>query len=154
MTQSSYRIYLLINFSPLLRTKMYPKPSPPNMHGVAETDINIFILLSFYSCTCSIWKFLGYASNQSCSHQPAPQQHQCQIWAMSVTCTTALSNVRSFTHWVRPGIESVSSWLLVRFVTTELQQELLNILTTAEDIQFWQKDQPNAPSGGLQVELW
>ena len=28
-------------------------------------------------------------------------------------------------HWVRPGIEPVSSWLLVSFITAELQQEHL-----------------------------
>ena len=30
---------------------------------------------------------------------------------------TALSNARHLTHWVRPGIEPVSSWILVRFLT-------------------------------------
>ena len=30
-------------------------------------------------------------------------------------------NARSLTHWVRPGIESVSSWMLVEFMTTEPQ---------------------------------
>ena len=34
------------------------------------------------------------------------------------------SNARSLTHRVRPGLELVSSWILVGFVTTELQQEL------------------------------
>ena len=29
------------------------------------------------------------------------------------------------THWARPGIKSVSSWILVRFITAESQQELL-----------------------------
>ena len=32
------------------------------------------------------------------------------------------------THWVRPGIEPASSWLLFRFVTTQPQQELLAFL--------------------------
>ena len=48
-----------------------------------------------------------------------PQPQQCQIWAVSVTCTTAHSNSRLPTHWARPGIEPTSSWILVRFVTTE-----------------------------------
>ena len=34
------------------------------------------------------------------------------------------SNTRSLTHWVRPGIESASSWIFVRFVSTEPQREL------------------------------
>ena len=32
-----------------------------------------------------------------------------------VTYTTAHSNTGSSTHWMRPGIELVSSWMLVRF---------------------------------------
>ena len=30
-------------------------------------------------------------------------------------------NARSLTHWARPKIEPTSSWILVKFVTTELQ---------------------------------
>ena len=44
--------------------------------------------------------------------------------ATSPTYTTAHSNTRSLTHWARPGIESASSWILVKFITTEPQQEL------------------------------
>ena len=43
---------------------------------------------------------------------------------MSVTYTTAHSNTGSLTHYVRPGIEPSSSWILVRFITAEPQQEL------------------------------
>ena len=35
---------------------------------------------------------------------------------MFVTHTTAHGNARSLTHWARPGIESTTSWFLVRFV--------------------------------------
>ena len=34
------------------------------------------------------------------------------------------SNTRSLTHEARPGIEPVSSWILVGFVSPEPQQEL------------------------------
>jgi len=44
-----------------------------------------------------------------------PQQHR--IWAMSATYTTAQGHARSLTHWVRPGMEPVSSWTLVGFVS-------------------------------------
>ena len=37
----------------------------------------------------------------------------------SATYTTAHSNAGSLTHWARPGIKPESSWILVRFVTTE-----------------------------------
>ena len=47
------------------------------------------------------------------------------IWAMSATCTTVHGNARSLTHRARPRIEPVSSWILVRFLSTEPQWELL-----------------------------
>ena len=52
----------------------------------------------------------------------APQP--CQIWAASVTHTTAYSHARSLTHWVRPGIKHASTWILVRFFSTEPQWDL------------------------------
>ena len=48
-----------------------------------------------------------------------PQQHR--IRAKSVTCTTAHSNARS----LRSGIRYTSSWILVRFISAELQWKLL-----------------------------
>ena len=39
--------------------------------------------------------------------------------------TTAHGNTGSLTHWARPGIEPVSSWILVRFISAAPQQELL-----------------------------
>ena len=53
-----------------------------------------------------------------------PQTQQHQIQATSATYTTTYSNARSLTHWVRPGIEPASSWMLVRFTSSEPQQEL------------------------------
>ena len=40
-----------------------------------------------------------------------------------MTYTTA-HNARSLTHCARPGIEPALSWVLVGFITTELQREL------------------------------
>ena len=59
------------------------------------------------------------------------QPQQCQIPALSVIYTTAHSNGRSLTDWARPGMEPASSWILIRFVTTEPQWEL-HILKTFE----------------------
>jgi len=42
--------------------------------------------------------------------QPAPQ--------------LMVTNTRSLTHWAKPGIKPKSSWILVGFVTIELQWEL------------------------------
>ena len=47
-----------------------------------------------------------------------------QIRAASVTYTTAWGNVRSLIHWVRPGVQPRSSWILVGFIIAEQQQEL------------------------------
>ena len=64
-------------------------------------------------------------TNRSYSCWPTPWPQPCQIWAMSVTYTTAHSNNRSPTHWARPGIEHASSRMLVRFISIEPGQELL-----------------------------
>ena len=50
--------------------------------------------------------------------EPPPQPHQ--IRAASAT----YGNAGSLTHWVRPGIEPASSWILVRFVSTNPRREL------------------------------
>ena len=55
-----------------------------------------------------------------------PQPQQCGIRATSVIYTTAHGNAGSLTHWVRPGIEPTSSWILVCFITIEPQWELPN----------------------------
>ena len=60
------------------------------------------------------------------SCQPKPQAQQLGIRATFVTYTTAQGNARYPTHWERPGIEPISSWILVAFVSTVPQQELLN----------------------------
>ena len=36
----------------------------------------------------------------------------------------------TLTHWTKPGIEPASSWILVRFITAEPQQELLGFIYT------------------------
>ena len=43
---------------------------------------------------------------------------------MSVTYTTIHGNTRSLTHWARPGIEPMSSRILVTLVSSEPQREL------------------------------
>ena len=51
-----------------------------------------------------------------------PEQHQ--IWAAPATYTTAHGKAGFLIHRARPGIQSVSSWMLVKFVSAEPQQEL------------------------------
>ena len=82
--------------------------------------------VAYGSCPAGGW-------NQSCSclhiPQPQPQPQPGQIWAVSVTCTTAHGNTRYLTHWARPGIQPESSWILVTFVTAKPHWELPNKVT-------------------------
>ena len=71
-----------------------------------------FLSFSFHRRTCSIWRFPGQGSNQSCSCQPMSEPWQHRIWAASANYATAYSNDGSLTHWARPEIEPTSSWRL------------------------------------------
>ena len=77
----------------------------------------------------------------SCWPAPQPQQHQ--MGATSATYTVAQGNTRSLTHKARPGIECGSSWLLLRFVSSEPQQEFpkpyfKNSFPTFHSFQSWE----------------
>ena len=56
-----------------------------------------------------------------------PQPHQHHIRAASATYTTVHGGEGSLALWVGSGIEPTSSWILVRFVTTEPREELLHL---------------------------
>ena len=75
---------------------------------------------------CGIWNFPGEGLNHSCSCLPSTQQHR--IWATSAIYITAHSSAGSLTHWGRPGIRPASSWIVVRFVTTQPPLKLLEML--------------------------
>ena len=51
---------------------------------------------------------------------------------MTATYSTAHGNDGSLTLLVRPGIEPVSSWILVRFISTVPQWELPYVLSTKQ----------------------
>ena len=51
-------------------------------------------------------------------------QARGRIRATAASLHHSHSNVRSPTHWARPGIEPVSSWILVRFISAEPRWEL------------------------------
>ena len=82
------------------------------------------------------------------------------------TYTIAHSNTGSLTHWGRPGIEPVSSWILVGFITIEPQQEFPGFLLNMAHFPnfcysnfLWLWDcQPEAPPTGLvfsvKLEKW
>ena len=57
---------------------------------------------------------------------------------MSVTYTTACGSAGPLTHRVRPGMEPVSSWILVGFFTTDPGQELLEFALFDSGVCSWQ----------------
>ena len=66
-------------------------------------------------------------------------------WDPSHVCNLYLQahcNVRSLTHWARPGIEPASSWILGRFVSAVPQQPLLN-LELFHFTSFWSLNIPH-----------
>ena len=74
-----------------------------------------YLLTFFFSFLwLNLWhmEVPGLGSNRSWSCQPTLQPQQHQIWAASVTYNTACGSAKSLTHWVRPGIELTSLWIL------------------------------------------
>ena len=64
-----------------------------------------------------------------CHFRATPMAHggsQVRRWIRAVTTNLhhSHSNARSLTHWTRPAIKSASSWVLVRFFSTEPRWEL------------------------------
>ena len=51
-------------------------------------------------------------------------QARDQIRAAAADLHHSHGNTRSLTHWAKPGMVPKSSWILVRFITAESQQEL------------------------------
>ena len=82
--------------------------------------------------------------------RPMPPSHQCWIQATSATYITAHGNIGFLTHWARPGIKLVSSWVLIWFISTEPQENTRDIVSV--DIVFshqwcpdflWQMSSPS-----------
>ena len=99
-------------------------------NSVVHNEINCFNFISFVF-------FLG----------PPPAAYggsQAKGWigAVATSLYHSHSNARSLTHWLRLGIEPESSWILVRFDTTEPLWELhaFSFLMSKKDWkekEFW-----------------
>ena len=109
---------------PVTVVLIWPQPGePPYAVGVAlkkkKTKVNFFFFkfFSFFKPAppAPYGGSQARGSNWSCSCQPTA----LRIQAASVTYTMAHGNTRPLTHPARPGIEPASSWILVRFVSTE-----------------------------------
>ena len=76
-----------------------------------------FFFFGFFRATpLAYGSSLARGSNQSYSCQAIPEAQQCQIRAASATYTAAHGNAGSLTHCAGSGIETASSWMLVRFI--------------------------------------
>ena len=90
----------------------------------------LFVFLSSSLSFCFLRAVpLAYGSSQDTSGIGAAaaglhHSHSNARSKVSVTCTTAHGNVRSLIHRAMPGITPVTSWMLVRFISSEPQQEL------------------------------
>ena len=87
------------------------------------------------------WSSWGRGSNWSCSCWPTPQPQPHQIWAMSATYTAACSNARFLTHWVRPGIEPISSGRQCRVLNplSHSRNSALSVLKAPSHSEFHSK---------------
>ena len=96
-----------------------------------------------------MWKFPGWGLIIGCGVRSMPQPQPCGIAAVSVTYSTAQGNTRLLTHWERPGIELVSSWMLAGLISTVPQLELhkqgiLYLLMSARNQWDWFDYSPSA----------
>ena len=80
-------------------------------------------LYSLNKCDCFFFcraTPVAYGSSQArCQFRAASAglHHSRSSVGLSRVCDLHHSNTRSLTHWVRPGIEPTSSWILVGFST-------------------------------------
>ena len=97
--------------------------------GVCVCFFSGFFFFFFCFFGAHLWhrKFPGWGSKWGHNCQPGAQPQEHQIWAGSATYTTAHSNTGSLIHWARPGVKCASSWILLRFISTEPRWELWNL---------------------------
>ena len=78
----------------------------------------LFIYLFFMDAPATYGSSWAMELNWNYRCRPMPQPLQSLIWVITVTYTTAWGNAGSLTHWLRPGIEPMSSWTLCRVLNT------------------------------------
>ena len=91
----------------------------------------LLLFFSFVFCFRAIPTAYGASQARGQNGAAATYLHHSHSNTESEPClrptyTIAHSNARSLACWARPGIEPVSSWMLVRFISTEPQWECLS----------------------------
>ena len=104
------------------------------------------LLISWICCIIFLFSFLFFGLFRA---TPRPygggSQAGGQIRAIVTHLCLYHSHARSSTHWVRPRNEPVSSWILVRFVSAEPQQELLFSIFNFTDFYCFSFSSPSFP---------
>ena len=117
-------------------------------YNISWTRLFVFIVLPlsgylFIFCCCLFFLVVSFVFVCFCflglhpRHMGVELELQLLAYAADTTAqdlshvcdlTTAHGNVRSLTHWVRPGREPGSSWILVGLVSAAPQRELYFLL--------------------------
>ena len=119
-------------FSDLFKYPPEPKPKTPGQHLKQNSVTSypnhfLFFFLFLLGTHLQHMEVPRVGVRLELQLLPTSQPQQCQIPAVSATYTTVHSNAGSLTYWLGAGIKPTSSWILVRFITTEPQQELPRI---------------------------
>ena len=86
---------------------------------------NLFLLSASYMIFLLAYLFFVFFFLRATPSAYGGSQARDVIRAVAAGLCHSHRNEGSLTHWVRPGIKPVSSWMLVRFVSGEPQWEAL-----------------------------
>ena len=95
--------------------------------SVKSLKISLYLFLLFRAAPTVYGSSLARDRIRAATAGLHHSHSNAKIRAMSVIYTTGHSYTGSLTHWVRPGSEPTSSWILVRFLTAEPRWEILKI---------------------------
>ena len=97
----------------------------------------LFLSLFFLCLFMAIPMVYGSSQARGWIGAAAAGHSHGRIQTASSTYTTTHSNAGSLTHWARPGIEPLSSWILVWFITAKPRWEFLFFLHFGEAYFSW-----------------
>ena len=125
-----------LSWSFQINSEVFSDGPTASSHSLLHLPFTIIFSFCFLGLHLQHMEVPRLGSNQSCSYQITPQPQKHRIQAVSVIYTTGHGNVRSLTHWTRSGIKPTSSGILVKFISTEPQQELLQFFLDNSSLQW------------------